>query len=410
MKRKFTYDDLDLLQTYDIGNYDDWELEAELIILPPNDGDRSFGRQDSRFAHFGLGFFLGREPGYVFWCPSMQAARRMLGSEETVELDAWEFPHPPINIIGAPREFLTPLMMEKVEQQEGGLSHTWGTGGPRRGVWCLRPLRRNAAGELVAGPDYTWSWRKDVEKSPLIFVARIGAGGMRAEDLGLWHGPGNPATLRVREIDGVQTVYPRTEEYFDQFRCVCGVKVEDDLVVAVGKRLLRWGAWEDPVLLELAGPEEFGFDSDGGLLWWGADGEDMAEAGEVECLLSAMAASLAKCGVSLAVETVSHPSVETPSYTVRINGETVELYRTRKKSPSQPVGRDPWMACTIKPLAVVNELLVNAGSVFRVGIIDPGGNDGLAMLFPVSYWLRLLNSEVFTHSTVKFPGVKRLEI
>jgi hypothetical protein len=403
MKRKFAYEDLDLLQSLDLANYDSWEFDAELIVMPLTEDDVERGRPAQRFAHFGLGFCLGERPGYVFWFPSMAAARGAFGGDEEVKFGVWEFPHPPLGIVGAPREFLTPRMMEEIEN--GGVTHSWGLGGPRHGWLSLRVLRRNAEGELVVGPDYCWSWRKDYSRAPFSGIHRVGMDGMRAEDLGLWYGPDGMPKIRV--VDGVQTVYPRTEEFFAKFRSSRPVKVDEDLVVSVGKRLLRWGAWDDPVMLAVAGPEEFGEDSDGGLLWWVADGEDLVEPGQVEGLLAAMTASLAKCGVSLSVETVSHPTVETPSYSVRVNGEMVELYRTRKGNPSEPLGRDPWMACTMKPLSVVNALLVSAGSVFRVGVVDPGGNDGIAFLFPESYWARLLNSEVFKHAVVKFPGIKK---
>ena len=122
-------------------------------------------------------------------------------------------------------------------------------------------------------------------------------------------------------------------------------------------------------------------DSDRG--WW-ADGEDAAE-GDVEEMLLEMAPALAKRGVVLSVLTVDGPHDEgSPGYAIRINGTGVELYRYDPGEPNLPATEDPWLDCTIKPLAEVNRLLTLAGSADRMVVFYPGGNDGLAALLPMA--------------------------
>lgn len=103
---------------------------------------------------------------------------------------------------------------------------------------------------------------------------------------------------------------------------------------------------------------------------WFADGEELAEGG-VETFLLEPAPSLAAIGVELNVETISGSEAST-EYAVRINGRLVDLMATD----------DPWTECTLKPLAVVNELLADAGRRERVAVLYPGGNEGIAYRCP----------------------------
>ena len=116
---------------------------------------------------------------------------------------------------------------------------------------------------------------------------------------------------------------------------------------------------------------------------WRADGEDLAE-GDVEELLRSMIDALRHRGVSLTVESVRRPRDDrSTGYTLRINGELLDLFDYDPANRGMPLVADPWMDCTVKPLGLVNRLLDEAGSSDRVAVFCPGGNDGLAMLLPL---------------------------
>jgi hypothetical protein len=113
---------------------------------------------------------------------------------------------------------------------------------------------------------------------------------------------------------------------------------------------------------------------------WRADGEDLAD-GEVERWLSAMSGSLLECGVDLRVSTVDGPfDVDSPGYSVAVNESELNLYRFEPTDPGVPASADPWLDCTVVPLAAVNRLLANARSPRRLSVFWPGGNDGFAVL------------------------------
>lgn len=117
--------------------------------------------------------------------------------------------------------------------------------------------------------------------------------------------------------------------------------------------------------------------------WW-ADGEDLAE-GAVEDWLRGMAEPLTDCGVPLVVTTCSSPHDDRlDSYTVRVNGESLDLYFVDPADPGLPLAHDPWLDCTIKPAAAVNRLLLAAGSDRRIAVFWPGGSDGFSVLGPES--------------------------
>ncbi|MCD0482749.1 hypothetical protein LO771_10150 [Streptacidiphilus sp. ASG 303] len=102
-----------------------------------------------------------------------------------------------------------------------------------------------------------------------------------------------------------------------------------------------------------------------------ADGEELAEGG-VEKFLRALAPALVRYGVVLEVETA--PDVD--DYTVSINGIDCMVLR-----PEDWEGGDPWALSTIRPLAVVNQLLAAAGrSALRAHTLYAGGNEGLIFL------------------------------
>ncbi|MEV6013803.1 hypothetical protein AB0M29_44640 [Streptomyces sp. NPDC051976] len=117
---------------------------------------------------------------------------------------------------------------------------------------------------------------------------------------------------------------------------------------------------------------------------WCADGEDLAD-GDVEDWLRGMTEPLSAWGVQLVVTTCSSPHGDgLDSYTVKVNGEMLDLYSVDPADPSLPLAYDPWLDCTIKPAAEVNCLLLAAASDCRVAVFWPGGNDGLSVLGPES--------------------------
>ncbi|MFE2580110.1 hypothetical protein [Streptomyces sp. NPDC059378] len=102
-----------------------------------------------------------------------------------------------------------------------------------------------------------------------------------------------------------------------------------------------------------------------------ADGEELAEGG-VERFLRALAPALARYGVVLEVETIR----DADDYTVSINGIRCVVLR-----PEDWKDGDPWALSTVRPLAVVNQLLAAAGrSALRAHTLYAGGNEGLVLL------------------------------
>jgi|UniRef100_A0AAU3I960 hypothetical protein len=101
-----------------------------------------------------------------------------------------------------------------------------------------------------------------------------------------------------------------------------------------------------------------------------ADGEELAEGG-VDRFLRKLAPALVRYGVALEVETVR----DADDYTVSINGIRCVVLR------SADWESDPWALSTVRPLAVVNQLLAAAGrSALRAHTLYAGANDGLVLL------------------------------
>jgi len=115
-------------------------------------------------------------------------------------------------------------------------------------------------------------------------------------------------------------------------------------------------------------------DGDPGLRWFFVDGEFMAEGG-VEQVLRDMAPGIRTHGVELDIETVNSPiRVDDGDYVVAINGRRCLVWR-----PGDWVA-DPWKVSTVRPLAVVNDLLGEAGTTARLFTIGAGGNEAIAWL------------------------------
>jgi predicted DNA-binding WGR domain protein len=180
---------------------------------------------------------------------------------------------------------------------------------------------------------------------------------------------------------------------------------ESELGEEIGEFLERIGMWTHPELVRLGnGREDFDdpWENCGSQSWW-VDGEDMAE-GDMDSVLEEMAPSLRLLGVDLRVVTVTHPyGADSTGYDLHINEIPVEMYRTDPANPHLPLCDDPWMDCSVKPLTAVNQLLRQAGSVYRMGLLNPGGNDGLAVLLPYDVLVRLRDSGIFSKEEFVLP-------
>ncbi|MGI5180306.1 hypothetical protein ACQEVZ_28705 [Dactylosporangium sp. CA-152071] len=104
-----------------------------------------------------------------------------------------------------------------------------------------------------------------------------------------------------------------------------------------------------------------------------ADGEDLAEGG-VEDLLREMAPALRHFGVTLRIRTVCGSGDE-ESYVLGINDRRCPVLDADDWRYNSP-----WLEATVRPLAVVNDLLAAAGTPVRVFTLYAGENDGLALL------------------------------
>jgi hypothetical protein len=115
-------------------------------------------------------------------------------------------------------------------------------------------------------------------------------------------------------------------------------------------------------------------DQPGGF-WFLVDGEEMAE-GFVSRELADMAPSLREHGVDLHVEEVSFPSdVEEGDYVIAINGRRCVVW-----TPQDWVDQSAWETATVRPLAVINDLLAEAGATPRLFTLYTGANEGIAWL------------------------------
>lgn len=160
--------------------------------------------------------------------------------------------------------------------------------------------------------------------------------------------------------------------------------LQGDPTLVLSSFLSQAGTWTHPGLVPL-GNGKADFDDPWescGTQCWRFDGEDLAE-GEVESVLREMGPSLAQLGVDLSVETIMDPYDDnSDGYDIVINDIPLEIYRSDPSNPRVPLSDDPWLDCSVRPVAVINRLLRNADSIYQLGILWPGGNDGLAILLP----------------------------
>jgi hypothetical protein len=116
-------------------------------------------------------------------------------------------------------------------------------------------------------------------------------------------------------------------------------------------------------------------DEEAGLRYFYMDGESMAEGG-VDRALREMAPGLRACGIELRIETVNVPvEIEEGDYIVAINGRRCVVWRAQDWAAHRA-----WLVSVVRPLAVVNDLLAEAGETKRLFTLNAGGNDGFAWL------------------------------
>ncbi len=112
-----------------------------------------------------------------------------------------------------------------------------------------------------------------------------------------------------------------------------------------------------------------------GVRWFFVDGEEMAEGG-VDRVLRDMAPGLRTCGIELRIDTVNEPvKVDEGDYVVAINGRRCVVWR-----PEDWAAQRPWEVSVVRPLAVVNDLLAEAGATKRLFTLRAGSDDAIAWL------------------------------
>src|SRR5690349_4394547 len=104
------------------------------------------------------------------------------------------------------------------------------------------------------------------------------------------------------------------------------------------------------------------------------DGEAMAE-GSVPQILAKLAPGLSEHGVELRVEEVTFPQPDEGDYVVAINDRPCVVW-----TPRDWVEQRSWEVATVRPLAVINDLLAEAGAVPRLFTQYTGGNEGAVWL------------------------------
>jgi hypothetical protein len=120
-----------------------------------------------------------------------------------------------------------------------------------------------------------------------------------------------------------------------------------------------------------------------------ADGEDLAE-GDVEQLLREMAPALQRHGVLLTVKALELPDSIADRYVIEINGRRCLVWE-----PDDWEGYRAWYYATVRPLAVVNDLLADAGATVRVFTLYTGGNEGIALLLDPQVPAAMIDSGLF---------------
>jgi hypothetical protein len=117
-------------------------------------------------------------------------------------------------------------------------------------------------------------------------------------------------------------------------------------------------------------------DEEPGTRFFEVDGEEMAEGGVARTLQIDLVPALREHGVDLSFELVNYPgSVESGDYVIAINGRRCVVW-----TPRDWAAGSPWRVSTVRPLAVINDLLAEAGVVPRLHTLHAGSNQGEAWL------------------------------
>lgn len=117
-------------------------------------------------------------------------------------------------------------------------------------------------------------------------------------------------------------------------------------------------------------------DEEPGRQYFFVDGETMAEGG-VDRVLAELSPALRPYGVDPQVENLNRPIVSDGAgdYVVAINGRRCVVW-----TQADWATKRAWEVATIRPLAVINDLLAEAGAVPRIFTLSAGTNEGIAWL------------------------------
>lgn len=129
------------------------------------------------------------------------------------------------------------------------------------------------------------------------------------------------------------------------------------------------------------------FGDEPGGFWFFVDGEEMAE-GFVGRELDDMVPRLREHGVDLRIEQVNLPErVEEGDYVLAINGRHCVVW-----TPQDWEEQRAWETATVRPLAVINDLLTEVGATPRLFTLYAGGNEGIAWLLDPRIVAAIANS------------------
>ena len=159
----------------------------------------------------------------------------------------------------------------------------------------------------------------------------------------------------------------------------------DDRHRVLAEELHRFGLWDhlpaevraDAVADVASGGYPLDFDLLHERIEFFADGERLAEGG-VEQFLGEIAPALARFGLSLQVKSVEQPylGLGHGDYVLSVNGIGCTIWNADDWSEG-----NTWEQATVRPLAVVNQLLASAGtSRVRAHTLYAGGNEGIVLL------------------------------
>ncbi|MEU4689870.1 hypothetical protein [Actinoplanes sp. NPDC023714] len=113
-----------------------------------------------------------------------------------------------------------------------------------------------------------------------------------------------------------------------------------------------------------------------GVGWFFADGEELAE-GQIRTVLAKIEPALRDHGVDVRLEVINHPSVgdDQGDYVVAINGRPCVMW-----SQDDWVTRRARWTATVRPFAVINDLLAEAGASARLFTLYAGAEDAIGWL------------------------------